>query len=410
MMAGHTLLLGCRPFIPRRRVVMRAMRQAAHAIAIRHARIHGARQQSQRRRQQRDNDENSLHPAHRGKLYHSRPRLVNRNPQLAAKCIHTQFAPRKTSRYAGNIVLPFKLIYDHRYDLNLGDHVFPSQKYRLVYERLLHGGIAQSSDFLSPQPAKDEDVLRVHTPDYVHKLKTGSLSYAELQQLEVPYSQELIEACWLAAGGSILAGQRALIDGWSANIGGGFHHACPDHGEGFCVLHDVAVAIRRLQFDRAIERAMVVDTDVHHGNGTATIFAKDENVFTLSIHQLHNYPFIKPPSTIDINLSDGVEDENYLAILEEHLQKAFAAFSPQIIFYVAGADPYREDQLGGLALTMEGLARRDALVMDYARKNKSPLVITLAGGYARRVQDTVTIHVGTILAARDAAGTKDVGN
>jgi acetoin utilization deacetylase AcuC-like enzyme len=307
-------------------------------------------------------------------------------------------------------VLPFKLIYDHRYDLNLGDHVFPSQKYRLVYEALLQSGIADSSDFLSPAPATDEDVLQVHTPGYVRKLKTDSLSRAELQQLEIPYSYELIEACWLAAGGSILAAQRALQDGWSANIGGGFHHACPDHGEGFCVLHDVAIAIRRLQSDVAIERAMVVDTDVHHGNGTATIFAGDDAVFTLSIHQLHNYPFIKPPSTMDINLPDGVEDDDYLAILEEHLQKAFSTFSPQIIFYVAGADPYREDQLGGLALTMAGLARRDALVMEYARKHKCPLVITLAGGYARRVEDTVAIHVGTILAARNAAGKKAAGN
>ena len=306
--------------------------------------------------------------------------------------------------------LPFKLIYDHGYDLNLGDHVFPSQKYRMVYERLMHGGIADSGDFLSPQPAKDDDVLRVHTPEYVRKLKTGTLSYAEVLQLEVPYSQELIEAYWLAAGGSILAGQKALQDGWSANIGGGFHHACPDHGEGFCVIHDVAIAIRRLQFDKAIERAMVIDTDVHHGNGTATIFAADKNVFTLSIHQLHNYPFVKPPSTVDINLPDGAGDESYLAILDEHLRKALSNFSPQIIFYVAGADPYREDQLGGLALTMQGLARRDSLVMDYARKNKRPLVITLAGGYARRVEDTVAIHVGTIVAARDAAGKKAAGS
>ena len=176
------------------------------------------------------------------------------------------------------------------------------------------------------------------------------------------------------------------------------------------MLHDVAIAIRRLQFEGAIERAMVIDTDVHHGNGTATIFSGDDDVFTLSIHQLHNYPFIKPPSTMDINLPDGVEDEDYLAILEEHLRKAFLAFSPQIILYVAGADPYREDQLGGLALTMEGLARRDALVFEYARKNKCPVAITLAGGYARRVQDTVTIHVGTILAARNAAGEKAAGN
>jgi acetoin utilization deacetylase AcuC-like enzyme len=300
-------------------------------------------------------------------------------------------------------VLPFKLIYDHRYDLNLGEHVFPSQKYRLVYEELLQRGIADSGDFLSPRPAADADVLRVHSAEYVRKLKTGSLSHAEVLQLEVPYSQELIDAVWLAAGGSILAGQCALRDSWAANIGGGFHHACPDHGEGFCVIHDVAIAIRRLQFDAAIERAMVVDTDVHQGNGTAAIFGGDNNVFTLSIHQEHNYPFVKPPSTVDVNLPDEVGDDAYVSILEEHLREAFSDFSPQIIFYIAGADPYREDQLGGLALTMEGLGRRDELVMDYARRHKCPVVITLAGGYARRVQDTVAIHVGTMLAARDAA-------
>src|SRR5580658_19595 len=301
------------------------------------------------------------------------------------------------------MALPFKLIYDHRYDLNLGDHVFPSQKYRLVYERLLHGGIAQSSDFLSPQPAKDEDVLRVHTPEYVRKLKTGSLSYAEVLQLEVPYSQELIEACWLAAGGSILAGQKALQDGWSANIGGGFHHACPDHGEGFCVIHDVAIAIRRLQSERALERAMVVDTDVHQGNGTAVIFAGDSRVYTLSIHQERNYPHPKPPSTVDIHLPDGTADDEYLSILEERLDDAFSDFSAQLLFYVAGADPYIEDQLGGLALTMPGLARRDRLVFDDARRNGVPVAIALAGGYARRVEDTVKIHAATMLAARDAA-------
>ena len=300
-------------------------------------------------------------------------------------------------------MLPFKLIYDDRYDLNLGDHVFPSQKYRLVYEELLRDGIADSSDFLSPAPATDDDVLRVHASAYVRKLKTASLSRAELQQLEIPYSQELIDACWLAAGGSILAGQRALRDreGWSANIGGGFHHACPDHGEGFCVIHDVAIAIRRLQFDKAIERAMVVDTDVHHGNGTATIFGGDDDVFTLSIHQQHNYPFVKPPSTMDINLPDGLGDEAYLAILEKHLHQAFSDFSPQIIFYVAGADPYREDQLGGLALTIDGLRERDRMVFQHGRRNNVPVAVTLAGGYARNVADTVKIHVNTIVAARD---------
>ncbi len=300
-------------------------------------------------------------------------------------------------------MLPFKLVYDERYDLNLGTHVFPSQKFRLIHDRLLAEKLASPDDFLAPKLASDEDILRVHSQDYVYKLKSGSLSPAEIQRMEVPYSKKLVEACWLAAGGSILAGQRALEDGWAANVGGGFHHACPDHGEGFCVIHDVAVAIRRLQFDGKIERAMVVDTDVHQGNGTAEIFSGDGDVFTLSIHQEHNYPFPKSRSTIDIDLPDRIGDADYLAILEKHLHQAFHDFSPQILFYVGGADPYREDQLGGLSLTMEGLARRDALVFDYARRNGAPVAITLAGGYARNLEDTVSIHINTILAARDAA-------
>jgi acetoin utilization deacetylase AcuC-like enzyme len=300
-------------------------------------------------------------------------------------------------------VLPFKLTYHERYDLNLGAHVFPSQKYRMIRDELLAEGIAVPEDFLAPAPASDEDVLRVHSQDYVYKLKNGTLSYREALRLEVPYSRELVQAVWLAAGGSILAGQRALADGWAANIGGGFHHACPDHGEGFCAVHDVAVAIRRLQFDGAIENALVVDTDVHQGNGTAEIFGGDGTVYTLSLHQEHNYPYPKSFSTVDVNLPDGLGDDDYVAILEKNLHRAFHDFSPQILFYVAGADPYRDDQLGGLKLTIEGLRRRDALVCDYARRHRVPLAITLAGGYARRVEDTVRIHVGTIVAARDAA-------
>jgi acetoin utilization deacetylase AcuC-like enzyme len=300
-------------------------------------------------------------------------------------------------------MLPFKLVYHDGYDLNLGAHVFPSQKYRLVREQLLAEGIAGPEDFLVPLPAADEDVLRVHTADYVRKLKTGLLTHEEIRQMEVPYSKELVEAFWLAAGGSILAGQRALEDGWAANIGGGFHHAYPGHGEGFCVLHDVAIAIRRLQADGAIERAMVVDTDVHQGNGTAAIFKGDTTVFTLSIHQENNYPFHKPPSTMDINLADGTGDDEYLIELANGLTEAFRHFRPQLVFYIAGADPYRDDQLGGLALTMEGLARRDALLFEAARRHGVPVATTQAGGYARRLGDTVRIHVGTIVAARDAA-------
>jgi acetoin utilization deacetylase AcuC-like enzyme len=300
-------------------------------------------------------------------------------------------------------MLPFKLVYHDRYDLKLGAHVFPSQKYRLVHDKLIADQIAAPDDFLAPEPASDADILRVHSQDYVYKLKNGSLSTAEILRMEIPYSKELVEACWLAAGGSILAGQGALADGWSASIGGGFHHAYADHGEGFCVIHDVAVAIRRLQFDGAIKTAMVVDTDVHQGNGTASIFGGDGDVFTLSIHQENNYPYPKPPSTVDIDLPDGIGDEDYISILEKHLRAAFHDFKPQILFYIAGADPYREDQLGGLALTMEGLARRDALVFDYARQRGVPVAITLAGGYARNVGDTVKIHANTILAARSAA-------
>jgi acetoin utilization deacetylase AcuC-like enzyme len=300
-------------------------------------------------------------------------------------------------------MLPFKLIYDRRYDLNLGAHVFPSQKYRLVHDALLEQSIAATDDFLAPEPATDDDVLLVHGNEYLHKLKTGTLSNTEKMRLEIPWSKEMVEACWLAAGGSILAGRRALADGCAANIGGGFHHAYPDHGEGFCVIHDVAVAIRKMQANGAIERAMVVDTDVHQGNGTAAIFGGDETVFTLSIHQEHNYPYPKPPSTVDVNLPDGIGDADYLAILEKYLHRSFDEFSPQLLFYVAGADPYREDQLGGLALTMDGLARRDALVLGYAQRNQVPTAVTLAGGYARKVEDTVSVHVNTIKAAIQAA-------
>jgi acetoin utilization deacetylase AcuC-like enzyme len=301
-------------------------------------------------------------------------------------------------------MLPFKIIYHERYDLNLGAHVFPSQKFKLIQNKLLTDGIADARDFLRPEPAPDDDILRVHTEEWVTKLKTGTLSLSDVMKLEVPYSPELVEAFWLAAGGTVLAAQHALRDGFGCNIGGGFHHAYPSHGEGFCAIHDVGVAIRRLQTDGAIRKAMVVDTDVHHGNGTAAIFAKDESVFTLSIHQLNNYPAHKPPSDVDLDLDDGVGDRQYLATLLPSVRASLGKFQPEILFYVGGADPYREDQLGGLALTLEGLAARDAGVFDEARRRNIPVVTVLAGGYARRVEDTVRIHVNTILAARDVAG------
>src|SRR5258707_2406732 len=205
-------------------------------------------------------------------------------------------------------MLPFKLVYHPRYDLNLGAHVFPSQKFRLLYELLLSEKIAAPEDFLQPDRASDQDLLRVHTPDWVNKLKNGTLTVSEIMKLEVPYSPELAEAVWLAAGGTILAGQLALRDGFASNLTGGFHHAYANHGEGFCAIHDVAVAIRRLQSDGLIKKAIVVDTDVHHCNGTAHIFPNDDSVFTLSIHQEHNYPANRPPSNLDLPPDDGVEN------------------------------------------------------------------------------------------------------
>jgi acetoin utilization deacetylase AcuC-like enzyme len=300
-------------------------------------------------------------------------------------------------------MLPFKLVYHEGYDLNLGEHVFPSQKFHLIAQTLLREGIAGSEDFLTPDFAADEDILRVHTSEWVHKLKTGTLTASEIMKLEIPYSREAVEACWLAAGGSILAGQSALRDGFGCNLGGGFHHAYPGHGEGFCAIHDVAVAVRRLQYDGAIRKAMVVDTDVHQGNGTAAIFADDVSVFTLSIHQENNYPAYKPPSDVDLEMADRVDDDEYLAALIPAVRAALDEFRPEIVFYVGGADPFCEDQLGGLSLTKSGLKTRDRMVFEEARRRGIPVATTLAGGYAQRVEDTIRIHVNTILAAREVA-------
>src|SRR5712692_194402 len=300
-------------------------------------------------------------------------------------------------------MLPFKLVYHERYDLNLGPHVFPSQKFRLIYEMLLREGIAIQEDFLCPNPASDEDILRVHTANWVRKLKTGALSASEIMLLEVPYSPELVEAVWLAAGGSILAGQSALRDGFGSNLSGGFHHAHPGHGEGFCAIHDVAVAIRKLQADGAVKKAIIVDTDVHHGNGTAAIFRNDSMVFTISIHQENNYPAHKPPSSIDLNMADRADDDEYIGVLILALQRALDEFLPYILFYVGGADPYCEYQLGGLSIAIAGLKQRDRSVFEEARRRKIPVATTLAGGYARRVEDTIRIHLNTILAAQEVA-------
>lgn len=327
------------------------------------------------------------------------------------------------------LMLPFRLVFSEHYRLPLGEHVFPAQKYELVRKQLLDEGIAAPSDFIAPTPASEEDVLLVHSHFYIDKLMEGTLTAREELAMEIPYSHEAVQAFLWHTGGSILAAERALADGIAINLGGGFHHAFPDHGEGFCMLHDVAIAIRKLQKHGRIRRAMTVDCDVHQGNGTAAIFARrsvqssealpsrsastlgdqdpgasPENgtadVFTISLHQENNYPLQKPPSSIDVNLPDGTGDREYLAWLDNALSSAFRQFQPELLCYVAGADPYKEDQLGGLNLSIEGLRQRDELVFRAAKARAIPVMVTFAGGYARQIADTVRIHRNTVAAAQ----------
>ncbi len=302
-------------------------------------------------------------------------------------------------------MLPFKLVYHEGYDLNFGQHVFPSHKYRLIRDRLLREGVASPDDFLAPEPAPDEDILAVHEKDWVERLKNGTLTFYDILKLEVPYSRQMVRAFWLSAGGTELAALLSIQDGVGYNVGGGWHHAFRDHGEGFCAIHDVAIAIRRLQKDGLIRKALIVDCDVHQGNGTAAIFANDDTVFTLSIHQFNNYPAEKPPSDIDINLADETGDEEYLDRLRQAYAPAVSKFKPDLVCYVAGADPYYQDQLGGLSLTLEGMKARDRLVISCALMHKAPVMITLAGGYAVEIEDTVTIHANTAKSAREVLET-----
>ncbi|MGH7645291.1 MAG: histone deacetylase family protein, partial [Gemmatimonadales bacterium] len=292
--------------------------------------------------------------------------------------------------------LPLPVIWHESYEVDIGPHVFATRKYRLVRDRLIAAGT------IRPEPATDADVALIHTPAYLAKITTGALTLEDQMLLEVPFSPALREAAWRCASGSALAGRLAGERRIAVHLGGGFHHAFPDHGEGFCLINDVAIAIRMLQRDGVMRRALVIDCDVHHGNGTAAIFAADPDVFTLSMHQERNYPAWKPPSDLDLGLEDGTGDEEYLDLLRRHLPESVGRHRPELVFYLAGADPYADDQLGGLALTREGLRARDELVFEVLGRAGVPVAVTLAGGYARNPDDTVEIHCGTVRAAARA--------
>jgi len=295
-----------------------------------------------------------------------------------------------------------RLVYSKDYAVDIGHHVFPTSKYARVRERLRQGSpYSHEIEYVTPPAASDADVLLVHERAYLEKLTAGSLSREEVLRLELPFSKELARASLICCGGTILASEIALTDRVGIHIGGGFHHAFPEHGEGFCVLNDIAVAIRHLIDKRSIDKAMVIDCDLHQGNGTAAIFAGDKSVFTFSIHQENNYPFFKPRSNIDVGLRDHARDKEYLVALRSHIPNAISEFKPEFIIYVAGADPYRGDQIGGLSLTKEGLRKRDEFVYSQAINYGIPIAVVLAGGYAVHEEDTVDIHYATIESGLD---------
>jgi acetoin utilization deacetylase AcuC-like enzyme len=287
------------------------------------------------------------------------------------------------------------VVYSPRYLVDIGLHVFPTRKYQLVQAGLLADGVIAQQDVIEPQTAAWDDLALVHTREYLAKIRDGTLTSDDIAQLELPWSLEMVEGFRVMVGGTIEAARLAVEHrSIVGHIGGGLHHAFPNHGEGFCPFNDVAIAIRVLQRD-GVQRVAVIDLDVHHGNGTAFIFESDASVFTFSMHQQYNYPMWKPRGSLDIGLMDGIGDADYHRQLEEALPAVMAS-NPECLFYLAGADPYEQDQLGGLGLTLDGLRTRDRIVIDQARSNGLPMVIVLAGGYARRVEDTVAVHIATM--------------
>jgi len=290
-------------------------------------------------------------------------------------------------------------VYHDDYIMDMGEHIFPVEKYRMTYAKLTKDGVISPEDVVAPEPATQEDLRLVHTPAYLERLEILASTGWGLLTPDTPVTEEIVRKSILAAGGTLLAGRLALREGIGVHLSGGFHHASADNGEGFCYINDVAVAIRRLQADDAVSRAVIIDLDLHQGNGNALVFADDPSVFTFSMHQERNYPAVKPPSDLDIGLQDGTGDEKYLRLLRGALPSILDEHRPVIAFYLAGADPYEHDQLGGLSLTMKGLLERDRFVLHQCRSRAIPVVIALAGGYAVHTEDTVAIHCNTVAAA-----------
>ena len=283
-------------------------------------------------------------------------------------------------------------------------HRFPMEKYSRLRASLLSSGVFAEADFHLPHAASDEELARAHDSNYIEQVCYGQLPEKAQKLIGFPWSEGMVERSRRSAGATICACRAAFQNGVAANLAGGTHHAFRDRGEGFCIFNDAAVAARAMQAEGLASRILIVDCDVHQGNGTASILAGDESIFTFSIHGARNFPFEKEESDLDIELPDGCTDDAYLLRLEEGLNTAFDIARPELVIYLAGADPYKDDRLGRLGLTMAGLVERDRRVFAHCRSRQIPVGITMAGGYARQIDDTVAIHRATILLARQMWG------
>lgn len=293
-----------------------------------------------------------------------------------------------------------KIFYTDHYVLPLPPwHRFPMQKYALLRQRVQAAGLAGVDGLQVPPAATDEELLRAHDADYLRRVMNGGLTAAEQRRIGFPWSPEMVERSRRSSGATLAACRAALEEGFGVNLAGGTHHAFRDRGEGFCVFNDSALAALTLQAEGLIKRVAVLDCDVHQGNGTAAILAGEGTVFTFSIHAANNYPFDKEVSDLDIELPDGTGDAQYLAALERGVCTALSASQPDLVIYLAGADPYQGDRLGRLNLTKQGLAERDAMVLDLCRAAGIPVAVTMAGGYARHIEDSVDIHFTTVRTA-----------
>jgi acetoin utilization deacetylase AcuC-like enzyme len=290
-----------------------------------------------------------------------------------------------------------KVFYSDHFVLPLPEgHRFPMIKYSMLRERVAEVGICEPGEMCVPNPVSDEEILHAHERNYLRRVVDGTLTQREMRRIGFPWSERMVERSRRASGGTLGACLTALEDGFAANLAGGTHHAFADQGEGYCVFNDSAIAARSVQAEGLVERIVVLDTDVHQGNGTAAILHGDPSVFTFSIHGAKNFPFRKEESDLDVALPDGADDGDFLEALEAGLEKALEASRAELAIYLAGADPYQDDRLGRLSVSKRGLAERDRLVLETCRERGIPVAVTMAGGYARKVVDTVDIHFQSI--------------